>query len=208
MNRPDSGFSIHQGAELCLSSHVAFQGVIIMADDAMLRSAGSPRDQIMQKQTPTAVGFGVMVGLLVGYSATARTTPTQDTQQVLVDGRGRAISSLRPPGEPFILHVTRSPEQSFKVVPSGKNFVLTDVVYIAQGSLRQDAAVNFASADPVRQTHEILFQVRISPGESHDVHLCSGYVIPAGRSLVAFTNAGLAPEQYISVAVTGYIASE
>jgi hypothetical protein len=162
----------------------------------------------MQRRTPTAVGFGVIVGLLAGYSATARTTPIQDPRQVLADGHGRAISSLRPPGEPFMLHVTSSPEQSFKVVPSGKKFVLTDVMYIAQGSLKQDAAVNIASADPARQTHEILFQVRISPGESHDVHLCSGYVIPAGRSLVAFTNAGLAPEQYISVAVTGYIAAE
>jgi hypothetical protein len=162
----------------------------------------------MQKRTPTAVGFGLSVGLLLGYSPTARTTAIRDTQQVLVDGHGRAISSLRPPGEPFILHVTRSPEQSFRVVPSGKEFILTDVMYIAQGSLRQDAAVNIASADPARQTHEILFQVRISPGESHDVHLCSGYVIRAGRSLVAFTNAGLAPEQYISVAVTGYIANE
>jgi hypothetical protein len=40
------------------------------------------------------------------------------------------------------------------------------------------------------------------------VHLCSGYVIPSGHALVAFTNAAIEPEQYVSVSVTGYLADE
>lgn len=162
----------------------------------------------MRIGTPTAIGFGLIVGLLGGYTPTARTAPTQDEHQILVDGHGRAISSLRPPGEPFRLSLARTPQRSFREVPQGKKFILTDVMYIAQASLRQDATVNIASANAVRQTHEILFQVRISPNESDDVHLCSGYVIPAGHSLVAFTNAGLAPDQYVSIAVTGHLADE
>jgi hypothetical protein len=86
--------------------------------------------------------------------------------------------------------------------------VLTDVMYIAQGNVRQDVAVNIADANPANQTHKILFQVWISPGKSDEVHLCSGYVIPSGHALVAFTNAGIEPEQYISASVTGYLADE
>jgi hypothetical protein len=68
--------------------------------------------------------------------------------------------------------------------------------------------VNIGDANPLKQTHDILFQVRISPGESDEVHLCSGYVIPSGHALVAFTNAALEPEQYVSVSATGYLADE
>ena len=162
----------------------------------------------MRIGTPTPIGFGLIAGLLAGYTLTARTAPAQDGYQMLVDGHGRANSSLRPPGEPFLLSLATTPGRSFREVPRGKKLILTDVMYIAQGSLRQDATVNIASANAARQTHEILFQVRISPNESDDVHLCSGYVIPAGHSLVAFTNAGLAPDQYVSIAVTGHLADQ
>jgi hypothetical protein len=81
-------------------------------------------------------------------------------------------------------------------------------MYIAQGSVRQDLVVNVAKASADVQKQDILFQVKLSPSESDKVHLCSGYVIPAGKALVAFTNANLEPEQYVSVAVTGYLADE
>ena len=48
----------------------------------------------MRIRTPTAVGFGLIVGLLGAYTLTARTAPTQDERQILVDGHGRAISSF------------------------------------------------------------------------------------------------------------------
>lgn len=93
-------------------------------------------------------------------------------------------------------------------MPAGKKFVLTDAVYIAQGSVRQGLTVNVADVRPENGTDAILFQVRISPGESHEVHLCSGYVVPSGHALAAWTNAGLEPEQYVGVSVTGYLADE
>ena len=87
-------------------------------------------------------------------------------------------------------------------------FILTDVMYIAQGSVRESVVVNLARMHAEEQKPEILFQVRIGPGGSDDAHLRSGYVIPAGHSLVAYTNAGVAPSQYVSVKVTGYLTDE
>lgn len=162
------------------------------------------------------LGIGVGVGFTVSRS-TLRTASAQERTQMLVKGNGRAISSMKPPdSEKFTLFAADTPLSSFTVVPAGKRFVLTDVMYIAQGSVRQDLVVNIADASPRRKSeglssefgHTILFQVRLTPGESDQVHLCSGYVIPAGSSLIAFTNASLDPEQYVSVAVTGYLTDQ
>ena len=163
------------------------------------------------------LGIGMGGGFTVSRS-TLRSASAQERTQILVRGNGRAISSVMPhDSEKFALYADGASRSSFKVVPSGKRFVLTDVMYIAQGSVRQDMVVNIADASPGTQkyngsgsefTHRILFQVRLSSRESDQVHLCSGYVIPAGSSLIAFTNAGLEPEQYVSVAVTGYLIDE
>ena len=155
-----------------------------------------------------ALGVGIAVGFALSHIGNSQSVHAQESGQILVQGHGRAISSLRPPGEQFTLIASNAPQRSFKLVPAGKKFVLTDVVYIAQGSVRQDVTVNIGDANPTKQTHGILFQVRISPGESDEVHLCSGYVIPSGHALVAFTNAAIEPEQYVSVAATGYLADE
>lgn len=162
----------------------------------------------MRRHTPVAAVVGLIIGIVAGSTATGRTSRVSSVPQLLVDGDGRANTSWRPPGETFLLNVRTPPRQTFTVVPAGKKFILTDVVYIAQGSLRQTITINIASANPQRQTHDILFQVRISPGESDDVHLCSGYVIPSGHSLTAFTNAGPTPDQLVSIAVTGHLADE
>jgi len=154
------------------------------------------------------LAIGILVGIVLDHTSSSQSAHAQEPGQLLVRGHGRAISSLRPPGEQFTLDASDVPQRSFKVVPAGKKFVLTDVMYISQGSVKQDLTVNLGSADPANQKHDILFQVRISPGESHELHLCSGYVIPSGHALVAFTNAGLQPEQYVSVSVTGYLADE
>ena len=154
------------------------------------------------------LAIGILVGIVLDHTSSSQSAHAQEPGQLLVRGHGRAISSLRPPGEQFTLDASDGPQRSFKVVPAGKKFVLTDVMYVSQGSVKQDLTVNLGSADPANQKHDILFQVRISPGESHELHLCSGYVIPSGHALVAFTNAGLQPEQYVSVSVTGYLADE
>lgn len=159
-------------------------------------------------RTVLALGGGLLFGLALNYVPSSQSAFAQEPGQLLVRGHGRAISSLKPPGEQFTLINSNAPQRSFKVVPAGKKFVLTDVVYIAQGSVRQDVTVNMGVADPTRQTHAILFQVRISPGESDEVHFCSGHVIPSGQVLVAFTNAAIEPEQYVSISVTGYLADE
>ena len=159
--------------------------------------------------TALALMAGVVFGYALSRSPATRTADAQEAGQILVKGHGRAISSVKPhASEHFTLIASNAPSGSFKVVPAGKKFVLTDVMYIAQGSVRQNLVVNVAHAYPALQKHDILFQVALSPGESDQVHLCSGYVIPAGNALIAFTNANLEPEQYVSVSVTGYLADE
>ena len=155
-----------------------------------------------------ALVVGAAAGFALNHITNSQSAYARGADRLLVRGHGRAISSLKPPGEQFTLSASNAPQRSFNVVPAGKQLVLTDVMYIAQGSVRQDVTVNIGDAHPADQTHSILFQVRISPGESDEVHLCSGYVIPSGHALVAFTNAAIEPEQYVSVSVTGYLADE
>ena len=161
-----------------------------------------------------ALSVGLGLGLMLSHTSSFRRAYAQEkpgisqSNTILVQGHGRAISAVKPPGEQFDLIASNAPRSSFKVVPSGKKFVLTDVMYETQVSVRQNLTVNIANANMSANTHDILFQVSLEPMKSHQVHLCSGYVIPAGNSLVAFTNYGLAPEQYVSVSVTGYLADQ
>lgn len=140
-------------------------------------------------------------------AATGRTLPP-DISPVLIEGHGRAITSLRPPGETFTLSAKVPGARAFTVVPAGSRFILTDVMYAAQGSLRDSVVVNLARMHAQTRRTQILFQARIAPGDSDDVHLQTGYVIPAGHSLVAYTNAGMAPDQHVSIWVTGVLADE
>ena len=166
---------------------------------------------MFKKMSVTAVALAIGIGCGVALSRIAiqQSAYAQELSQILIQGHGRAISSVKPPdSEQFTFNASNVPRGQFKVVPAGKKFVLTDVMYIAQGSVRQDLVVNIATSMPAAQQHTILFQVRLAPGQSDDVHLCSGYVIPAGNALIAFTNAGLSPEQYVSVSVTGYLVDQ
>jgi len=52
---------------------------------------------------------------------------------------------------------------------------------------------------------DILLQTYMKPGESAETHLCTGYTFPAGSSVMAWTNAGLEPDQGVNVTVTGYL---
>lgn len=158
---------------------------------------------------------GIMIGLAFATvsfnSFLTQAAPTQDRTDLslpnskLIRGHGRAISSQAPPGEKFSLIASDSPRMSFMTIPSGKRFILTDIVYHTQGSVIQPLTVNIADADPITEKHSILVQVHLGPGQSEDVHFCTGYVIPAGHWLTAFTNAGLEKEQYVSISITGYL---
>lgn len=64
--------------------------------------------------------------------------------------------------------------------------------------------MNFARVTPEDTTHT-LFQVYLKPAEAEETHLCTGYAIPAGHGVGAWTNAGLEPEQFVHIAVTGYL---
>ena len=156
--------------------------------------------------------IGVCAGLLLSRVPTYRTAHAQNlntlgqSNQLLVQGHGRARSGLAPPGEQVSLIPSNTPQRSFTTVPAGKKFILTDVTYQAQVSVRQPVTVNIANANLPAGKHDILFQVTLGPMKSDQVHLCSGYVIPAGNSLVAYTGLGPEPDQYVSISVTGYLA--
>lgn len=157
---------------------------------------------------------GVGIGLGLSHVSSVRSAHAQgvanaaQANQILVRGHGRALSALAPPGEQISLIPSDTPRNSFTVVPAGKKFVLTDVMYETQVSVRQTLIVNIANANLAAKKHDILFQVSLDPMKSDQVHLCSGFVIPAGNSLVAYTNYGMAPEQYVSISVTGYLIDQ
>lgn len=174
--------------------------------------SGYEKGKIMLRKT-LLTALALMVGAIFGHALSRTpvlgTAHAQEVVQILVKGSGRAITSVKPlASEHFTLVAANAPRRSFKVVPAGKKLIVTDVMYITQQSVRQNIVVNLANANPARQKQDILLQVALSPGESDDLHLCSGYVIPAGNALVAFTNANLEPDQYVSVSVTGYLADE
>src|SRR5262249_28644159 len=155
--------------------------------------------------------LGLTFGVWLGRLAEPRTALAQNVataNQVLVHGHGRAVSRLAPPGERIELIPSTTPQRSFTVVPEGKRFVLTDVMYQAQVSVRQPVPVNIGNANLSAGKHEILFQFIADPMKSDQVHLCSGYVIPSGNSLVAWTGYGPEPEQYVSISVTGYLVDQ
>ena len=152
------------------------------------------------------------IGFLSGHfsplqSALAQDARVAQSEKILVQGHGRAISLSPHPGEPITLIASNSP-QPFTVIPPGKKLVLTDVMYQTQRSVRENLVVNIANGNVARKSFDILFQVSLDPGKSDQVHLCSGYVIPAGNTLLASTGAGVAAEQYVSISMTGYLADQ
>lgn len=158
-----------------------------------------------------AVMLGLFGGLLLNHVPISRTARAQDAiyqTQILVHGNGRAVSRLAPPGEQISLISSTAPQRSFTVVPAGKKFVLTDVMSQAELSVHEPLTVNIANANVPAGKHDILFQVTVAPMKSEQVHVCSGYVIPAGNSLVAYTGLGPGPEQYVSISVTGYLIDQ
>jgi len=155
-------------------------------------------------RTRLFVTIAFVAGVYAGY-AMSLATSAQEPDRSLAKGYGRASSSLRlTQAEWFRLTLPGTPERTIQVIPPGRMFVLTDVMFTPQQSVREDVVVNIglARAD---QPPRGLFQVKIGPNDSHDIHLCSGYEVPEGYGLVAYTGASAQPEQFVSIAVTGYI---
>jgi hypothetical protein len=161
-----------------------------------------------------ALVLGVCGGFLLNRLPTSLRVQAQNainpaqSNQILVRGNGRAVSRLAPPGEQISLIPSNTPQRSFTVVPAGKKFILTDVVYQPQASVHQPVTVNLGNANLSAGRHDILFQFTVEPMKSDQVHLCSGYTIPAGNSLVAWTGHGPEPEQFVSISVTGYLVDQ
>lgn len=167
------------------------------------------------------VTLAILLGLIGGFSlnrlqssqavyAQDSMQSQEETKKVLVQGWGVANSSWRPPKDHMSRHFTlrQSPQSSFKLVPKGMRFVLTDIMLHDKGSVKQSITINIARANPVAETGDIMLQIPIEPSKPEQVHLCSGYVIPSGHALVAWTNAGIEPEQLVNISVTGYLEDE
>lgn len=157
----------------------------------------------------SALGVGFVVGAALQMS-TSQSAKAQvnDADRVVIHGNGVADSSKRPPipWERFTLFASNAPRNSFKVVPPGKSFILTDIMYNTR-LVRENLTVNFARVTPDDKT-QTLFQVYLKPGGQDETHLCTGYAIPSGHALGAWTNAGLEPDQWVHMAVTGYLIDE
>lgn len=160
-----------------------------------------------------AIAFVGGVTLTQRSGSYAQEKTNTDANKILVHGYGTANSSDKPPGQQFTLIASNAPQRSFKVVPPGKTFILTDMVYNARG-VRENLTVNLANGKLTPDRPEkpfvadILLQTYLKPTEAQETHLCTGYVIPSGHSVMAWTNFGLQPDQWVQVAVTGYLIDE
>ena len=154
--------------------------------------------------------IGVMVGAVVAPRMSQATQARgqdikADPNRIFINGNGVANSSKRPPElwERFTLFASNDQTRSFKVVPPGKTFIVTDILYNTR-LVRENLTVNFAKVTPDDKTH-LLFQTYLAPAQQHETHLCTGYAIPSGYGIGAWTNAGLEPEQFVHIAVSGYL---
>ena len=162
--------------------------------------------------------MGVGLGCVLPLLLTSQSTQAQETQskpdqnRIFVNGNGVADSSKSPPKdgevpwERFTLFASNEQRSSFKVVPPGKTLIVTDVMYNTR-LIRQNLTVNFARITPDDKS-QMLFQIYLGPGGQEETHLCTGYAIPAGHGVGAWTNAGLEREQIVQIAVTGYLVDD
>ena len=156
------------------------------------------------------VAFGSGVGVTWRADTRAQEQTNPDSNRILVHGYGNANSSEKPPGQQFTLIAANAPQRSFKIVPAGKTFILTDMMFNGRG-VRQHLTVNLAKGKllpektNVPYVADILLQTYMKPGESAETHLCTGYAFPSGYSIMAWTNANLEPDQWVNVTVTGYL---
>jgi hypothetical protein len=162
-----------------------------------------------------AVGFGLVGGLMSNSLLALRPSYAQEAEsemqgnRILIHGSGVANSSWRPPKENMAHHFgLYGPQFFFKIVPPGKRFVLTDIMLEDKGSVRQKITINMSDAIPQIERANILLQIPFEPGKYEQVHLCSGYVIGSGHALVAWTNAGIEPDQFVNISVTGYLEDD
>src|SRR6185436_2104408 len=142
-----------------------------------------------------ALLIGFVCGALLHFMPATQVTQAQAQfnnaeNRILISGNGDANSSRRPPipWVRFTLYPSNAQRSSFKVVPPGKTFILTDIMYNTRLA-RQELTLNFAKVNPDDKTWT-LFQIYLKPGGQEETHLCTGYAIPSGYGLGAWTGAG------------------
>lgn len=162
----------------------------------------------------TGVGLGCALLLLLTSQATQaqETQSKPDENRIFVNGNGVADSSKSPPKdsevpwERFTLFASNEQRRSLKVVPPGKTLIVTDFMYNTR-LIRQNLTVNVGKITPDDKS-QMLFQIYLSPGGQEQTHLCTGYAIPGGYGVGAWTNAGLEREQIVQIAITGYLIDD
>ena len=166
-----------------------------------------------------ALILAVVVGLLVGlvlpefpfpHLSKAQEANPASENKIFVRGHGFASTSKRPPGEKFIFYTSTT---SFRAVPPGKTFIITDILYTTR-YVKQNLTVNLAEAFTSMAEPNAPFkadnflQMDFRPDESKETHLCTGYTIRSGNGVSAWTNAGLDPDQSVQIVVSGYLIDE
>ena len=72
------------------------------------------KGELMFRKTSLVVltlGIGVLVGFALNHIPPSQSAYAQESGQLLVQGHGRAISSLHPPGEQFTLIASNAPQR-------------------------------------------------------------------------------------------------
>lgn len=155
---------------------------------------------------------GIFVGIMIGIfidsrvQAESQNESPSATEKQIVTGHGRAFTSWQHSEiENIAFSLKDDPHRPFSTVPKGKKLIITDVVYHPQRSATETITVNLAESD---HGNRIMFQIAVNPRESEVVNFCTGYVIDAGKSVKAYTDANAKDGQWVSLSVSGYLTEE
>jgi hypothetical protein len=155
-------------------------------------------------------------GLIVAHNIVTFAQETQkapDDARILLYAHGTVTTGESPPTKPFDFVDYTDQRHNFSVVPKGKRFILTDMMYNARG-VNENLTVNLVNEQLSPEnlnrpyTGDILLQEYLKPSEMQETHLCTGFEIPAGHSVTAWTNGGLKPGHWVQITVTGYLIDE
>lgn len=155
---------------------------------------------------------GIFVGIVIGISINSRVQARSEpespivTEKQSVTGHGRAFTSWEHSEiENITFSLKSDPHRPFSTVPKGKKLIITDVVYHPQRRAIETITVNLAESD---RGNRIMFQIAVNPRESEVVNFCTGYVIDAGKSVKAYTDANAKDGQWVSLSISGYLTEE
>ncbi|MBK9155727.1 MAG: hypothetical protein IPM25_16220 [Chloracidobacterium sp.] len=136
-----------------------------------------------------------------------------DPEKIIVRMLGSSRSNERPEeSKLFRITAENNVLNPIFTVPKGKKLIVTDLMFDARHAT-QDVVINLNQRIEDKSSHNFgkshyLQQVNLRAGESKEINLCTGYVIHAGNGIVAWTQAGLQPNQIVQMSFTGYLVDE